>query len=134
MESTIDVTTDHAQNRLPNAAEYPFSEHSIERIATRDSEGIHLPDTGDAAWKPFLTYTDRTSYLKWVADWKSVYRELSVAQRLRKTVIREAGSSASAEQWRALIGGKLHARGMLALRAAAKLDSASRRREGHETV
>lgn len=72
---------------------------------------------------PFLTYADRDSYLAFVAEWKSVYRNLSAEIRIQKRDWRAAGSDIPYPLQRARNDSRRLARTLLALRAAAKVDS-----------
>ena len=78
---------------------------------------------------PFFTYTDRESYLAWVADWKAEYAALSArirAEKRERRQLQRAGAYDSAAA-RPLVCDRRLARAMLALRRAAKRDSWARR-------
>lgn len=77
---------------------------------------------------PFLTYTDRDSYLAWVAAWKEEYRLTSGAIRIEKRQWRAAGSDIPWPLQVSLRDHRRAARSLLALRAAGKRDSSARAR------
>jgi len=77
----------------------------------------------DQALAPFFAYHDRESYLAWVAEWKELYRGLSVDIRTDKRAIWKADKDATWQQRHALVQQRRLARAMLALRHAAKRDS-----------
>lgn len=43
----------------------------------------------DVVWKEVLDFTDRESYLAWVAAWKSAYAEMTLLARQHKLKVRE---------------------------------------------
>jgi len=128
-----------ATARRPSAAEAPFDYHPL--LALRKwvkGSGWILPTPLDLAWAAHLTYTDRETYLAWVTEWKAVYAALTVAQRARKAAAREAqrtgvapvapqDTAANPTWWWGPAEGKTHARALLALRAAGKVDSWAKR-------
>ena len=78
---------------------------------------------------PFFTFTDRETYFAWVADWKAEYADLSARIRAAKSERRElqrAGAYDPAAA-RPLFCDRRLARGLLALRRAAKADSWAKR-------
>jgi hypothetical protein len=77
----------------------------------------------DPALLPFLTYTDRDSYLVWVTAWQVEYRTLSAAIRTEKVAWRAAGSNIPHPLQISLRNHRRLARTLLALRAAGKRDS-----------
>jgi hypothetical protein len=124
--------------RIPSAAEAPFDYQPL--LALRKwvkGTGWVLPEPLDPAWAAHLTYTDRETYLAWVSEWKAIYAALTVAQRARKAARREGqrtGVALAAPQdttnptwWWGPAEGKTHARALLALRAAGKVDSWAKR-------
>ena len=80
----------------------------------------------DPALRPFLTYTDRDSYLAWVASWKAQYRALSATIRAEKREWRAAGSNIPRPLQISRRDHTRIARTALALRAAGKIDSWAR--------
>ena len=133
--------------RSPTASEDPFDHHPLLALRKHvEGEGWTLPAADDPAWAPHLTYTDRESYLAWVTRWQTVYAALSVAQRARKAATREAAraisrgekpaptiNDGSANWWWSPAEGKTHARALLALRAAGKVNSWAKRNAARET-
>jgi hypothetical protein len=140
MEEIFPVTNlvpDHAQileariaraAQRPDAAQAPFDRWPLLQLLARHEGGQLIPRSiEDPAYAAHFAYTDRESYLAWVAAWKEAYRALSLAQRERKAARRAAGSSVPAQIWWDLYDGAHQAWAMLALRAAAKRDSWAKR-------
>jgi len=75
----------------------------------------------DPALEPFLTFTDKDSYLTWRAEWKAEYVELSSRIRALRAVWRSQGSNHAPETHHALFTSRAVARTVLALRAASKV-------------
>ena len=107
------------------------------RPALRDEDGKlagfadpRLPeDLGADDFAGFLVYTDRASYLAWVADWKITYAELSTQIRSDKAACREmqrAGDINASRLQVKLNDERISARMLLALRRVAKADSWTR--------
>ena len=72
----------------------------------------------------YLAYTDRQSYLDWVAAWKAAYRDLSERLRAEKRAFRESQRSGVPDPIAAgLFPDRRLARALLAIRAAGKRDS-----------
>jgi hypothetical protein len=133
--------------RFPTAAEDPFGYHPLLSLRKhQDGGGWTMPEPGDPAWAAHLTYANREGYLGWVKEWKAVYAALSAAQRARKAAEREAARAISRGEkpapavndgsdnwWWSVAEGKTHARALLALRAAGKVDSWAKRNANRET-
>jgi hypothetical protein len=85
----------------------------------------HL-EADDPKLVPFLAYTDRESYLAWVAAWKAEYKSLSATIRTEKREWRAAGSNIPWQLQFSLPNHKRLARTLLALRHAGKADSWAR--------
>jgi hypothetical protein len=83
---------------------------------------------------PYLTYTDRESYLAFVADWKSTYANLSATIRAGKAQWRAAGSDIPYPLVRDHVANRHLARTLLALRAAGKVDSRAKREAARDGV
>lgn len=85
----------------------------------------------------FLTFTDRDSYLEWVADWKETYKALSESIRgsreAAKNMARAGDPKAAYAQSSAALKGQ-QARAMLALRRIAKGRSWAMRQATREQV
>lgn len=96
-----------------------------------------MPDSKEsqAEWEqdashfaPFMTYTDRESYLEWVKAWKAQYAGLTEAQRATKAKVFPVGfANADDKDIAALHHQRRLARAMLALRRHAKADSWAKR-------
>lgn len=83
----------------------------------------------NGAFNPFFEYTDRATYLAWVAGCKAQYGELAAAIRREKAArpdLQRAGLYDRAAA-RPLVEARVAARAMLALRRAAKRDSWAKR-------
>lgn len=84
----------------------------------------------DHAFDPFLSYTDRATYLAWVTAWKQDYADLTAeirAMKQQRPELQRAGAydkAAVAPYLRA----KRFAFALLALRRVAKRDSWEKRR------
>ena len=107
------------------------------RPALRDADGKlagfadpRLPeDLTSEDFASFLAYTDRASYLAWVAEWKAVYADLSKQIRADKTECRQmqrCGNERASSMQVRLVDEGISARMLLALRHVAKVDSWSR--------
>ena len=146
MENPITVTNlvpDHTQiidARIARASarktDAPFGRWSLYALYKWVDGKRTLPAPSDPAYGEHFTYTDRESYLAWVADWKAVYRALSEAQRGHKAAIRAAGGDVAtqASEQAARADGAKQARALLAIRAAAKLDSWAKRSAAKEAA
>lgn len=89
--------------------------------ARLNNKTVEELDSEDYA--PFLPFTDRDSYLEWVADWKETYKALSESIRgskeTAKNMARAGDPKAGFAQANAVIKGR-QARALLALRRVAK--------------
>jgi hypothetical protein len=87
------------------------------------------PDWEGRELGSFFTYDDRGSYLAWVREWKTEYATLSArirAQKRERCELQRAGAY-DVLAARPLREDRRLARGMLALRRAAKRDSWTKR-------
>jgi len=111
----------------------PFDHHELARYAVEAyREGkVVLKELNDPAWQRFFAYTERESYLAWVAAWKANYRELTLRQRAIKAELRAAGSDLPWGPSREVIENRHYAQLLLGLRAAAKIDSWAKRQAAH---
>jgi len=146
MENPITVTNlvpDHAailEARIARATarktDAPFGRWSLYALYKWVDGKRILPELTDPAYAEHFTYTDRESYLAWVADWKAAYAALSDAQRGHKAAIRAAAGDAAtqATEQATHADGRKQARALLAIRAAAKLDSWAKRNAAKEGV
>src|SRR5436190_14113907 len=83
----------------------------------------------DHAFDPFFAYTDRESYLAWVAGWNDDYRQLTTEiRRLKRErpALQRAGAYDSVAAG-PLVDARQAARALLALRRASKRDSWAKR-------
>ena len=133
---TTNLVPDHAQileARIARASarktDAPFGRWSLYALYKWVDGQRTLPALDDPAYEEHFTYTDRESYLAWVAEWKATYAALSSAQREHKAAIRAAAGdlATQASEQAAHADGRKQARALLAIRAAAKLDSWAKR-------
>jgi len=96
MESLVlDSTVPAQMPVLQPVVATPFDHHEMARYAIeayKDGKVV-LKELNDPAWQRFFAYTERESYLAWVAAWKANYRELTLRQRTIKAELRAAGSN-----------------------------------------
>jgi hypothetical protein len=125
LDATVPVETPVLQPVEVN----PFDHHELARYAVEAYRNgkVVTKELSDPAWQRFFAYTDRESYLVWVAAWKANYRELSLRQRAIKAELRAAGSDLPWGPSREVIENRHYAQLLLGLRAAAKIDSWAKR-------